>query len=267
MRLRHNVLWKLRRHYATDSDTGALAKLLGPRVRPTQGDVDELLEELRGSSALREALDSPVARQWNRGFNDARGQAALDQELALATTGRGRAILLYLTTRLARPATVIETGCFTGWDSAVILQALAKNGEGRLVSIDLPAEPGKFSQLAGRPRAGLPPDLPVGFLVPEALRSRWTLVIDDVRNVLPSLLAELDSVGIFFHDSDHTYAHMMWEYTTALPKLSPGGILVSDDISWNTALWDLAAGIGTPLVVHERTPNVGAIRAGHEGSA
>lgn len=259
MRWRQDVLWKLRRHYRTDSDTQSLAKLLDPRVCPTQADVDELLEELRTAEALREALDSPAARRWNEGYSNARGQAALDEQLALDTTGRGRAILLYAAIRLARPQVVIETGCFTGWDSALILQALAENGDGRLISIDLPAEPGKFSQLNGSARAGLPADLAVGFLVPECLRANWTLVIDDVRKALPPLLTELGSIGLFFHDSDHTYAHMMWEFTTALPYLTPNGILVSDDISWNTSLWDIAEGLDTPLVVHDRTPNVGAI--------
>jgi predicted O-methyltransferase YrrM len=51
---------------------------------------------------------------------------------------------------------------------------------------------------------------------------------------------------LFYHDSDHTYDHMMFEFRHALRKLTPGGLIVADDISWNAAMWDFADDCGVP---------------------
>jgi predicted O-methyltransferase YrrM len=62
----------------------------------------------------------------------------------------------------------------------------------------------------------------------------------DARLLLPKLIESLPAVDMFYHDSDHTYNHMMFEFREARRKLSPGGLIVADDISWNAALWDFA---------------------------
>jgi methyltransferase family protein len=109
------------------------------------------------------------------------------------------------------------------------------------------------------PGGALPPDLSPGFLVPDSLRSRWSLIIGDARHELAPLLERLGEVGLFFHDSHHSYSHMMWEFATVWPYLGRPGLLVSDDISWNTAYWDFASGVGGKLVIHRGSPNVGAL--------
>jgi predicted O-methyltransferase YrrM len=248
----YETLWKLRRHFGTFDDIGCLRELLARAI--DRHSVDSLLLELGQAPALRKGLSSSDARRWYGGTRK------LEDELLLQDTGRGRAIFLYVTTRILAPAVVVETGCFTGFDSAVILQALALNGRGHLYSIDLPAEEGLYSQRPGT-RSSLPSGLAPGFLVADELRDRWTLKLADVRDELPPLLEKLGEIGVFFHDSDHTYNHMMWEYTTAWPYIADDGVIVSDDISWNTAFWDFARGVGGEVVVHRRTPNVGGIRA------
>ena len=61
------------------------------------------------------------------------------------------------------------------------------------------------------------------------------------------LQAELGGEIVFFyHDSDHTYDHMMFEFTQAKRKLTPGGLVVGDDISWNASVWDFADQYGVP---------------------
>jgi hypothetical protein len=57
---------------------------------------------------------------------------------------------------------------------------------------------------------------------------------------LPPLLDRLGAIDIFFHDSDHTYGHMMFEFEQAKRKLAPTSVVVADDISWNASLWDFA---------------------------
>lgn len=249
--------WKVVRHVATDDDLGCLRRLLPPELMPSQQQVDAFLDEIAASPELLASSASPECIRFHGGMNGIDASARLERIGALRGAGRGRAVLLYVTTRILKPKTVVETGCFTGWDSAVLLQALQRNGDGHLYSIDLPAREGRFSQ-HGR-NSGLPAGLRPGFLAPEQFRDRWTLIEGDVRRELMPLLDCLDSVGLFLHDSDHTYPHMMWEYAAALPHMAPGGIIASDDIAWNTAFWDFASAVGKRPVIHRANANVGAI--------
>lgn len=229
------LLWKVRRHLGM-GDLRCVQRLCGDKVR--EDVIRELLLELSPSK-------EPLAHGHN-GFLT---------HLDLKATGRGRGIFLYICVRLLRPSVVIETGCFTGSDTALLLLALERNENGHLVSIDLRAVEGRFSQFG----PGLPEGVPIGFLVPDSLKHRWTLIVGDVRDELLPVLKRFGEVDFFYHDSHHSYDHMMWEFTTAWPHLKPGGLLVSDDIAWNTAFRDFARGVGRRVVIHNRTPNVGAL--------
>lgn len=134
--------------------------------------------------------------------------------------------LLYFLVRIYRPESVIETGTASGVSTCFILQALCENRNGRLVSIDLPN---------ASSAAELPPSKGSGWLVPETLRSGWTLELGDSRYLLPESLSRNRPVDIFVHDSLHTYDHMLWEFGMAWKNLHSGGLLVSDDIYANNA--------------------------------
>jgi predicted O-methyltransferase YrrM len=62
----------------------------------------------------------------------------------------------------------------------------------------------------------------------------------DAKELLPKLVDRVDSIDFFYHDSDHTYNHMMFEFHEARRKLRPGGLVVGDDVSWNASVWDFA---------------------------
>jgi predicted O-methyltransferase YrrM len=133
----------------------------------------------------------------------------------LGTTGEFGCEALYLLVRAALPRTVVETGVLYGASSAHILAALARNGAGALYSVELGRDPREPSH---------------DHFVPGELRRRWRLIIGDSRQVLPALLDGFASIDMFYHDSLHTYAHMTWEFATALPYLSRSGILATDDV-------------------------------------
>jgi predicted O-methyltransferase YrrM len=142
---------------------------------------------------------------------------------------------LYMAVRFSKPRVVVETGVFDGASSAVILRALAENEEGELVSIDLPARkiiPGSTDSMGSQT---LPPDCEPGWLVPDDLRARYRLYLGDSKELLPKIFAERPRIDIFFHDSLHTFEHMYFEYKTAWPHLSEGGLLLSDDVLWSEA--------------------------------
>jgi cephalosporin hydroxylase len=143
--------------------------------------------------------------------------------------------ILYGLTRALQPETVIETGVAAGVSTSFIGAALIENGHGRLYSIELPpADSAAHVHLDGAVFDW--PDSGVGWAIPEAIRrgmeSRHTLVLQDVRRALPTLLEHLPHVDIFFHDDLHTPDHMLWEFELVWPHIRAGGALVSDDVNF-----------------------------------
>lgn len=152
--------------------------------------------------------------------------------------------MLYYCARLQRPDAVVETGVFDGISSAFLLKALRDNGRGRLHSIDLPARSAAPASTDKMLFDTLPRGAEPGWIVPEELRSRWTLHLGPSRRLLSPLLGRLGTIDLFFHDSLHTYANMTWEYATAWPALAGGGLLLSDDVFWNPAFWQFTRRAG-----------------------
>jgi len=152
--------------------------------------------------------------------------------------------LCYALARALRPAIAVETGVCYGITSAHLLCALEQNGEGSLHSIDLPP-------------LGKNGDAYVGSLIPQELRSRWTLHRGPSRRLLPKVCAMLGLVDFFLHDSLHTYENMRAEFATASTVLGSGGLLVADDVQGNAAFEQLArrSDIATAVVFEEPTKN------------
>jgi len=141
------------------------------------------------------------------------------------------AMILYQIIRSTRPRVVVETGVANGVSSTFVLAALEANGQGKLYSIDYtPVDDPLF----------LPAGKEVGWMVPEELCHRWQLKHGKSDDELPGLLVTLGKIDLFFHDSDHSYETMMFEYRTAWPHLVEDGFLLSDDTRMNTAFDDFA---------------------------
>ncbi len=239
--------WRWIRSMRATSDIDKIVRTLVPDVPQGSFSVEELLQEIRNESRIRERVEM---------FNERYPELwAWSWEKRMSGRQFSRVVFLYLLLRVLRPDVVVETGCFTGWTSTLILAALNKNGKGHLWTIDLPARAGERSM-----DLSLPADLEPGFLVPDYLKERWTLLIGDVRDVLPKLLSELGQVDVFYHDSDHTYAHMIWEYATVWPYLRANGLIISDDIAGHTAFWDWALATKSEFVLYSSDLNFGALR-------
>ena len=125
--------------------------------------------------------------------------------------------------RHLRPNAVVETGVGHGFTSRFVLEALKRNGQGTLTSIDRPPlNPIMRSR--------------VGFAVPNDLRSNWKLIPGTSRRVLPPALSVLGTIDIFIHDSLHTERNVRFEVDRAWRALRPGGALVIDDVDTNWGL-------------------------------
>ena len=175
-----------------------------------------------------------VVRVLNRFAVDEAFRGDMEKPLAdLASTDapgdlRFHAITLYCLARITRPRLIVETGVAHGKSSAFLLLALEHNGCGEMISIDLPPD----GNLADGSKTAMY-DWPVGWLVPERLRSRWTFHPGDSLELLPKVLADAGERGLapdfFLHDSLHTFGHTMAELELVHAAAASGGLSVCVD--------------------------------------
>jgi predicted O-methyltransferase YrrM len=197
------------------------------RLIPAALDAGATVQEM--GAYLFESLDAEkkLRAAWAKDQGDRHKRGMLE-----LSSGR----LLYIWTRALKPETVLETGVANGASSYFILSAMRANGRGHLTSIDLP--------VTADSQTFLPAGRNPGWLVPDFLRDRWTLLLGDTRQLLPAAVKGLAPLDIFIHDSDHSYETMRFEYETAWPAIKDGGWLISDDVDFNTAFqeWSLRHG-------------------------
>ncbi len=166
-------------------------------------------------------------------------------------------VALYAIVRIRRPQVVVETGGTPGKSTAFMLRALERNGSGHLYTIDLPPQTASDDRLLdrGQYHEQMPIGAHSGWIVPDELRSRHTLLLGPSREQLLPLLEQLEQLDIFYHDSDHSYTNMTWEFATAFEKLAPQGLLLSDDVLDNTSFFDFCR---ERALLHTSVYNLGA---------
>lgn len=122
--------------------------------------------------------------------------------------------------RHLKPKNVVETGVAHGVTSRCILEALEKNGSGRLSSIDLPPLERPWRKQ-------------VGVAVRGRCAERWSYIKGSSRRHLPELLSRLGQIDLFIHDSLHSERNVRFELDRAWAVLRPNGALVVDDVDAN----------------------------------
>lgn len=161
---------------------------------------------------------------------------------------------LYYLVRLVKPKAMIQTGVSNGVSCAFITLAMKHNANGgKLYAIDLPhiydPSDDDFHQdtLYG---VLIPNGRNSGWLVPDGLAHAFECWAGDAKELLPKMLKTVGAIDVFYHDSDHTYDHMWFEFDAALPYLPPHGLIIADDIAWSTVTWDFAQKIGCVALNH-----------------
>src|SRR5690606_3285080 len=92
----------------------------------------------------------------------------------------------------------------------------------------------------------------VGCVVPEHLRSKWTLIRRPDRDALPGARTRVGTIDLCHYDSDKSYDGRAWAYRLLWQHLRPGGILISDDVQDNRAFRDFVEEVGIQPVVVAR---------------
>jgi hypothetical protein len=149
-------------------------------------------------------------------------------------------VLLYVLLRHLRPNWALETGVYYGGNTAFMLAAIQRNGNGKLISIDLPDF--RIRTEGGTERHPLVGDsewydqtsLSPGFIVPDYLRSCWQFIEGDSHRVIPTLAGPFD---FYIHDSDHSYGFIQKEMKLVRAKMTPSAVMVADDIDWSNGFY------------------------------
>lgn len=141
---------------------------------------------------------------------------------------------MYAIVRLLRPKLAVETGVGPGSSTTVILSAMRN---GHLHSIDLGVKYGSEDET-----------YPVGFIIPERLKKKWTLHTGNSARLLLPLLEKLGTIQMFYHDSTHEEKHVTFELSNAWEHIESGAILV-DNYQWTKAPEKLCRKTGAKLTM------------------
>jgi hypothetical protein len=141
---------------------------------------------------------------------------------------------IWCLTRHLRPKNVVETGVAHGVTSRLILEALERNGDGHLWSIDLPPLDRTWRQQ-------------IGVAVGHRLSARWSYIRGSSRRRLPGLLSQLGQIDLFIHDSLHSERNVRFELDRAWAALGPYGALVVDDVDANWGFQSFTRAVSSDL--------------------
>ncbi|MEG3637251.1 class I SAM-dependent methyltransferase [Micromonospora palythoicola] len=181
------------------------------------------LAEIESDDALRQHISSAIAGAARRGLADRQVRYA-------------RRIGWYAIVRARRPQHIVETGVDKGLGSCVLAAALLRNAaEGH---------PGRVSSIDINPEAG--------YL---ARTEPWSEVIDLVIGDSVESITALDRpVDLFLHDSDHSRAYERREFAAVEPKLAPGAMLLTDNVTHTNVLAEHAERTGRRFLAYRETP-------------
>jgi hypothetical protein len=181
------------------------------------GQVRAWMHELEDDSRLADHLTRRLSS------NPRRGICAKEPHWA-------RRLGWYAIVRATQPDHVVETGTHLGLGSCVIAAALLRNGHGRLTTIDVDPE--------------------AGYLIGEP----WASVIDPTVGSSIDVLGTLRNVGVFLHDSLHTYDYETGELAAVEPNLRADAIILSDNAHDSSALSDWAERSGRRYLFFKEQP-------------
>lgn len=224
-RIRWLAKRRVLRHYGHDWRRDPWTAIKYILVDPEVGDFNYELRNERAFAAQTAAVLGVTLGEVERLFAELRADPELTDRLSRRMRRRidmkhrvpfGPRISWYAMVRVLKPRLVVETGVRHGIGSLVLLRALERNAEegvdGRLLSVD------------GDERAG--------WIVPDHLRDRWTLVNGWTTVVMDPAL-EGEAVDLFFHDTTPGLEIEAAEYAVAIRHANPQGMVLTSGSNGN----------------------------------
>jgi predicted O-methyltransferase YrrM len=133
----------------------------------------------------------------------------------------GLVLALWCVVRHLKPRKIVETGVAHGVTSRFLLEAIERNLDGHLWSIDFPPYERHFRQQVGAAVGGRYSD-------------RWSYIQGSSRRRLPALLSAVGAIDLFIHDSLHSERNLRFELDHAWGALKPNGAMIVDDVDANS---------------------------------
>lgn len=147
----------------------------------------------------------------------------------------GRRLGWYAIARILKPRVIVETGVDRGHGSLILSAALLRNAaEGA---------PGYYYGTDIRPAAGQ--------LLADKYATTGRILYGDSLQSLEKLDTE---IGLFINDSDHSADYEYREYLAILPKLSEGGVMLSDNAHGTDKLARLSRETGRRFLFFKEEP-------------
>jgi predicted O-methyltransferase YrrM len=185
--------------------------------------IRDYLAEIAADDALRTHIRTTTASAARRGLADRQVRYA-------------RRVGWYAIVRARKPAHVVETGVDKGLGTSVLAAAVLRNIE--------EGHPGRVTAIDINPEAG--------YLVRTGV---WSTVVDLVYADSVATLAGLDRpVDMFLHDSDHSVEHERREFATVETHLSPGALLLTDNVTKTPVLSEYAEKTGRRFLAFTERP-------------
>lgn len=148
-----------------------------------------------------------------------RSEHAVAQISQRASQPRATATILYRLVRHLRPLRCVEMGTCVGVSAAYQAAALHRNGHGHLVTIEGSPD---LSRVAERALAAL------GL-------HRVELRVGPFQDLLVDVLSE-EPADLVFVDGHHDEEATVRYFEQIVPLVTPGAVLVFDDISWSAGM-------------------------------
>lgn len=190
--------------------------------------VDELLEELRTSEIQERILE--CKKQFNEWTFEPGGMNAGGETA-------------YLAARLLEPESILEVGVANGISTAYILGAVTHSDiECDIRAIDKPLFAQDVREKRGKRGlknvGGIIPDShEAAWIAPKSQRKRhgYQYYVGNFTNILPSVTSDIGNIDLAIYDASKDEQDMRMAYETIADSLSPGAILISDDINASDA--------------------------------
>jgi hypothetical protein len=148
----------------------------------------------------------------------------------------GRRLGWYVTCRLLKPRTVVETGVDYGLGCCVICAALLRNAK--------EGQPGTYVGTDIRTEAG------------ELLSSPYSSVGKILYGDSLTSLADLNGpIDVFINDSDHSPNYEAKEYEVIKDKLSPEGVILGDNSHCSPSLANFSEQNGRRFIFFKEEPS------------